>query len=222
MGHWHAGLQGGESHLTVRSFGKICFRCYEPPRKVGNICNHSCTLEVKRYSYLSIYVYQDGSSQDLKPRICAECGKDCNIDNCYVNANRSKSRFHTHCKDCERLKRVPVDHQHTYLQRWWRTGSRESYFKNSIEAQGFVLTIYLHSTCVGVPKLSSRDIAHLELQAQGSASVDWYDDEPLTFGDPDPTKRFSMDRITSGSDKKMFPYNHPRLCTVAASHWKNE
>ncbi|KAG0094914.1 hypothetical protein BGZ93_006558 [Podila epicladia] len=67
----------------------------------------------------------DGSSQDLQPRICAECGKDCNIDNCYVNANRNKSLCHTYCKDCERLKKGsggPSTHLPSALVAYWVQG----------------------------------------------------------------------------------------------------
>lgn len=94
-------------------------------------------------------------------------------------------------------------------------------FKSNVQAEGFVLTVFLRGVCVSVPQLSDHELAHFRLLARGSTSIDWYDHEPLVAGDRDPMKRFSTDRITSGSDKKMLPYSHCRQCTVAASTWKN-
>lgn len=107
-----------------------------------------------------------------------------------------------------------------YFVLWWR--GRKLVFESRYQADGLVLTVFLHGVCVGAPYLSGREVAHLRLQAQGTTSTDWYNHASLSAGNCDPMKQFTTDRITSGSDKKLLPYSHHRQCTVAASAWKNE
>ncbi|KAF9322459.1 hypothetical protein BG006_002367 [Podila minutissima] len=160
-----------------------------------------------------------------KSKTCLQCGKESNGDDFDVLFAHGKSWYHPLCKECERKKRVsadPAQKAASYFAQWWR--GRSLVFKSRDQASGFVLTVFLRGVCVGAPRFSGREVAHLRLkaQAQGSTSIDWYDHESLTAGDRDPMKQFTTDRITSDSDKKILPYSHRRQCTVAASAWKNE
>ncbi|KAF9324281.1 hypothetical protein BG006_000692, partial [Podila minutissima] len=161
-------------------------------------------------------------SEDPKPRSCLNCGKNCNRDNCRITVSHGDSWFSPVCKECERMEKASADPEQraaSYFEAWCH--GRSLMFQSRVQADGFVLTVFLRGVCVGAPQFSGREVAHLRLQAQGSVSIDWYDHEPLAAGDRDPMKQFSTDRITSGIDKKILPYSHRRQCTVAASAWKN-
>ncbi|KAG0266457.1 hypothetical protein BGZ95_003045, partial [Linnemannia exigua] len=161
-------------------------------------------------------------SEDPKSRSCVNCGKDCNRDNCRIFVAHGNSWFSPRCKECERMEKAsadPAQRSVNCFEAWWR--SRSLTFKSRVQAEGFVLTVFLHSVCVGAPQFSGREVAHLRLQANGPTSIDWYDHEPLAAGDRDPMRQYTTDRTTSCNDNKILPYSHRRQCTVAASAWKN-
>ncbi|KAG0324734.1 hypothetical protein BG004_003376, partial [Podila humilis] len=224
MGHWYEGLRDEGSYLAVQLYGATCGRCYRKHRneEAGDKGNHPCTLGNE--DKWAIQVRAGVQLGDPKSRSCLNCGKDCNRDNCRITTAHGDSRFSPLCKECERMERASADlaqRAANYFMAWWPGRGRRLMFKSRIQAEGFVLTVFLRGVCVGAPQFSGREVAHLRLQAQGSASIDWYDHEPLAAGDRDPMKQFSTDRTTFGNDKKILPYSHCRQCTVAASAWKN-
>ncbi|KAG9319057.1 hypothetical protein KVV02_003861, partial [Mortierella alpina] len=196
--------------VAVVSYGSTCVRCYTKQR------DKKSEIEWALKSSIGV------QPENPKPRTCTGCGKDCDRDNCDVMIRHGKSWYRPPCKECSLMKRASLDANQRaakYFDNWWL--KRSPVFKSHVLADGFALTVFHRGVCVGVPQLSGREVAHLRLQAQGSTSMDWYDQEPLVAGDRDPIRRFSTDRLTYGRDMKMLPYSHRRQCTVAASVWKN-